>query len=80
MSHVLLESEAYRYFSKALSAEIESIFSDDRAVLATAFARTRSLSILPLFLRFDLGHDYSQPPTLSPKLICMNLTASSLET
>jgi hypothetical protein len=80
MSHVLLESEAYRYFSKALSAEIESIFSDDGAVLAAAFAWTRSFSIFPLFLRFDLGHKCSQLPTLSPKLFCMNLTASSLET
>jgi hypothetical protein len=80
MSHVLLESEAYRYFSKALSAEVESIFSDYGPVLATAFARTRSFSILPRFLRLDLGHECSQLPTLSPKLFCMNLTASSLET
>ena len=79
-SHVFLESESHCYFSKALSAEVESILSNDRSVLATAFARARSFSILPLLLRFELGHDGSQFPVVVPKLFCMNLTASSFET
>src|SRR5260370_2524849 len=79
-SHVFLESESDGYFSKALSAEVESVLSDDGSVLATAFAWTCSLSILSLFLRFDLGHEGSQFPMFVPKLFCMNLTASSFET
>ncbi len=79
-SHVFLESESYGYFSKALSAEVESVFSHDGSVLATAFARMCALSILPLLLCFELGHDASQFPMFVPKLFCMNLTASSFDT
>ncbi len=79
-SHVFFESESYGYFSKALSAEVESVFSDDGPVLAAAFAWARSFSILSLFLCLDLGHEDSQLPTLVPKLFCMNLTASCFET
>src|SRR5207247_9184143 len=78
--HVFLESESHSYFSKALSAEVESVLPHYRSVLATALAWTSSLSILPLFLRLDLGHDGSQFPVLVAKLFCMNLTASSFET
>ncbi len=80
LSHVFLESESYRYFSKALSAEVEPVLSYDGSVLATAFAWASTLPIFPHFFRFQLGHDGSQFPTLVPKLLCMNLTASSLET
>lgn len=79
-SHVFFESEAYGYFSKALSAEVESVFSDDGSVLAAAFAWACSFSILSLFLRFDLGHEGCQFPMFVPKLFCMNLTASSFDT
>jgi hypothetical protein len=79
-SHVFFEAESDGYFSKALSAEVESVFSYDGSVLATAFAWASSLSILSLLLRFQFGHDASQFPMLVPKLLCMNLTASSLDT
>src|SRR2546425_8433323 len=79
-SHVFLETESYCYFSKALSAEVESVLSHYGSVLAAAFAWASALSIFPLLLRFQLGHDSSQFPMFVPKLFCMNLTVSSLDT
>src|SRR5882672_6690432 len=73
-SHVFLESESDGYFSKALSAEVEPVLSDDGSVLAAAFARTCSLSILSLFLRFDLGHG-----RLSVSYVCSEVVLHELD-
>src|SRR5206468_10318365 len=44
------------YFSEALSAKVESVFSDDRTVLAASFAWAGPFAIFPLFPWFDFGH------------------------
>ncbi len=79
MSHVLLESQAPGYFSKALTAVVEPILSDDGPVLAAPLARSRSLAVLSLFSRFYLGQGLCHFAISILKLFCIKSTASLLE-
>ena len=79
MSHVLFESQAPGYFSKALTAVVEPVLSDDRSVLAASLARPGSLAVLSLFSRFYLGHGLCHFEISILKLFCIKSTASLLE-
>ena len=78
-SHVFSEAQSLSYFSKALTAEVETVLSHDRTVLAASLAGPAAFAEFSLFLRLDLGHGY-QLATCVLKLLCMNAIASSLVT
>lgn len=56
MSHVFLETQPHSNLSETLSAIVQPILPNNRTILATALAGTRTLPILSHFLRLDLGH------------------------
>src|SRR3972149_5098410 len=55
-SHVFSEAQSLSYFSKALTAEVETVLSHDRTVLAASLARPAAFAEFSLFLQLDLGH------------------------
>src|SRR5713226_952399 len=79
-SHVLLETQADRDFSEALSAEVQPILSDYGSILPAAFAWSGPFSIFSDFFRFYLGHFGFQLPTCVLKLSWMYWIASFFET
>jgi hypothetical protein len=56
-SHVFFESEADGYFSKTLTAKVQSILSYYWSVLAAAFAGPSAFTVFPDFLRFYFGQN-----------------------
>lgn len=77
-SHVFSEAQSLSHFSKALTAEVETVLSHDGPALAASLAGPAAFAEFSLFLLLDLGHGNYQLTTCVLKLLCMNTIASSL--